>query len=65
MYNEKLGDLFGAAKNVYEAEKLYISKTEGYVKAQYFRAKADAEYEKAKQALARKDNAYAENHIGV
>jgi hypothetical protein len=65
MYNEKLGDLFGAARNVYEAEKLYISKTEGYVKAQYFRAKADAEYEKAKQALARKDNAYAEDQIGI
>ena len=65
MYNEKLGDLFGTAKNVYEAEQLYIAKTEGYVKAQYFRAKADAEYEKAKQALARKDNAYADDQIGV
>jgi hypothetical protein len=65
MYNEKLGDLFGTAKNVYEAEKLYVSKTEGYVKAQYFRTKADIEYEKAKQALAKKDNAYAEDQVGV
>lgn len=65
MYNEKLGDLFGTAKNVYEAERLYVSKTEGYVKAQYFRAKADIEYEKAKQALAKKDNAYAEDQVGV
>lgn len=65
MYNEKLGDLFGAAKNVYEAERLYVSKTEGYVKAQYFRAKADIEYEKAKEALSRKDKAYAEDQVGV
>lgn len=65
MYNEKLGELFGTAKNVYEAEKLYVSKTEGYVKAQYFRAKADLEYEKAKEALARKDKAYAEDQVGI
>lgn len=65
MYNEKLGDLFGTAKDVYEAEKLYVSKTEGYVKAQYYRAKADIEYEKAKEALARKDNAYAEDQVGI
>lgn len=65
MYNEKLGDLYGTAKNVYEAEQLYTSKTEGYVKAQYYRAKADLEYEKAKEALKRKDNAYAEDQIGV
>ena len=65
MYNEKLGELFGTAKNVYEAEKLYVSKTEGYVKAQYFRAKADLEYEKAKEALGRKDKAYAEDQVGI
>jgi hypothetical protein len=65
MYNEKLGDLFGTAKNVYEAEKLYVSKTEGYIKAQYFRAKADLEYEKAKEALGRKDKAYAEDQVGI
>jgi hypothetical protein len=65
MYNEQLGDLFGTAKNVYEAEKLYVSKTEGYVKSQYFRAKADLEYEKAKEALARKDKAYAEDQVGI
>jgi hypothetical protein len=65
MYNEKLGDLFGTAKSVYEAEQLYLSKTEGYVKAQYFRAKADLEYEKAKEALGRKDKAYAEDQVGI
>jgi hypothetical protein len=65
MYNESLGDLFGQAKNVYEAEKLYVAKTEGYVKAQYFRAKADLEYEKAKEALAKKDLAYGEDQIGI
>ena len=65
MYNESLGDLFGKAKSVYEAEQLYIAKTEGYVKAQYFRAKADLEYEKAKEALAKKDLAYGEDQIGI
>jgi len=65
MYNESLGDLFGKAKNVYEAEQLYLAKTEGYVKAQYFRAKADLEYEKAKEALAKKDLAYGEDQIGI
>lgn len=65
MYNDSLGDLFGKAKSVYEAEKLYIAKTEGYVKAQYYRAKADLEYEKAKEALAKKDLAYGEDQIGI
>jgi hypothetical protein len=65
IFNEKLGDLYGTAKNVYEAEQLYIKKTEGYIKAQYFRAKADIEYEKAKEALAKKDAAYAEDQVGV
>ena len=65
IYNEKLGDLFGTAKSVYEAEQLYIKKTEGYIRAQYLRAKADIEYEKAKEALAKKDAAYAEDQVGV
>jgi hypothetical protein len=65
IFNEKLGDLYGTAKNVYEAEQLYIKKTEGYIKAQYFRAKADIEYEKAKEALAKKDAAYAEDQVGI
>jgi hypothetical protein len=65
IFNEKLGDLFGTAKSVYEAEQLYIKKTEGYIKAQYFRAKADMEYEKAKEALGKKDAAYAENQVGI
>jgi hypothetical protein len=65
IYNEKLGDLFGTATSVYEAEQLYIKKTEGYVKAQYYRAKADIEYEKAKEALAKKDAAYAEDQVGI
>jgi hypothetical protein len=65
IYNEKLGDLFGTAKNVYEAEQLYVKKTEGYIKAQYYRAKADIQYEKAKEALAKKDAAYAEDQVGI
>lgn len=65
MYNEKLGELFGTAKNVYEAESLYVAKTDAYVKAQYLRAKADIQLEKAKQALAAKDIASAEDQLGV
>jgi hypothetical protein len=65
IYNEKLGDLFGTAKIVYEAEQLYIKKTEGYIRAQYLRAKADIQYEKAKEALAKKDAAYAEDQVGI
>lgn len=65
IFNDKLGDLYGTAKSVYEAEQLYIKKTEGYIKAQYFRAKADIEYEKAKEALGKKDVAYAEDQIGI
>jgi hypothetical protein len=65
IFNEKLGDLFGTAKSVYEAEQLYIKKTEGYIRAQYLRAKADIQYEKAKEALAKKDAAYAEDQIGI
>jgi hypothetical protein len=65
IYNEKLGDLFGTAKSVYEAEQLYIKKTEGYIRAQYLRAKADIQYEKAKEALAKKDAAYAEDQVGI
>ena len=65
MYNEKLGDLFGTAKNVYEAESFYIAKTDAYVKAQYLRAKADIQLEKAKQALAAKDVAASEDQLGV
>jgi hypothetical protein len=65
MYNEKLGELFGTAKNVYEAESFYIAKTDAYVKAQYLRAKADIQLEKAKQALAAKDTAAAEDQLGI
>jgi hypothetical protein len=65
LYNKQLGDLFGIAKNVYEAESLYIAKTGAYVKAQYLRAKADIELEKAKKALADGDKAGAEDQIGI
>jgi len=65
LYNKELGNLFGTAKNVYEAESLYIAKTGAYVKAQYLRAKADIELEKAKKALAAGDEAGAKDQIGI
>jgi len=65
MYNEKLGELFGYAKDVTQAEALYVSKTAAYVQAQYLRAKADVELEKAKEALKKKDAAYAEDQVGI
>ena len=65
IFNKELGNLFDTAKNVYEAESLYIAKTGAYVKAQYLRAKADIELEKAKKALADGDKAGAEDQIGI
>lgn len=41
-YNKELGDTFGQAKNLNEAEKLFADKTEAYIQAASLRAQADA-----------------------
>jgi len=45
-YNTVLGDTFGTAKNLNEAEKLYAEKTAAYVQATSLRAQADAIFQK-------------------
>ena len=49
-YNEKLGDTFGAATTLAEAEKLYVSKTEAYIEATMARARAEVFAKKAAEA---------------
>ena len=41
-YNDTLGATFGEATNLNEAEKLFVSKTESYIKSTALRAQADA-----------------------
>jgi len=49
-YNEKLGDTFGAATTLAEAEKLYVAKTQAYIEATMARAKAEVFAKKAAEA---------------
>jgi hypothetical protein len=42
LYNKELGGTFGEAKNLNEAEELFRSKTDAYIKAVGLRAQADA-----------------------
>jgi DNA repair exonuclease SbcCD ATPase subunit len=46
-YNDTLGDSFGKATSLNEAEELYYKKTEAYVKATALRAQANALFAKA------------------
>ena len=52
-YNDKLGDTFGAATTLAEAEKLYVSKTEAYIQATMARARAEVFAKKAAEADAK------------
>ena len=52
-YNEKLGDTFGAATTLAEAERLYVSKTEAYIQATMARARAEVFAKKAAEADAK------------
>jgi hypothetical protein len=49
-YNEKLGDTFGAATTLAEAEKLYVAKTQAYIEATMARARAEVFAKKAAEA---------------
>ena len=46
-YNETLGDSFGKATNLNEAERLYAAKTDAFVKSTALRAQAQALFAKA------------------
>ena len=52
-YNEKLGDTFGAATTLAEAERLYVAKTEAYIQATMARARAEVFAKKAAEADAK------------
>ncbi|NBU80880.1 MAG: hypothetical protein EBS55_04450 [Flavobacteriaceae bacterium] len=46
-YNSSLGDALGTAKDLNEAERIFASKTEAYIKSTALRAQADALLKKA------------------
>lgn len=53
IYNEKLGDTFGAATTLAEAERLYVAKTDAYIAATMARARAEVFAKKAAEADAK------------
>jgi hypothetical protein len=52
-YNDKLGDTFGAATTLAEAERLYVAKTDAYIAATMARARAEVFAKKAAEADAK------------
>jgi hypothetical protein len=50
-YNETYGETWGIAKNVNEAEDIFIRKSGAYVKAMAIRAMADEKYAQAQEAF--------------
>ena len=52
IYNEKLGDTFGAATTLAQAEANYVAKTKAYVEATMLRAKAEVFSKKSAEASA-------------
>jgi hypothetical protein len=52
IYNEKLGDTFGAATTLAQAEANYVAKTKAYVQATMLRAKAEVFAKKSAEASA-------------
>jgi hypothetical protein len=70
IYNEKLGDTFGAATTLAQAEKNYVDKTEAYIQATMARARAEVFAKKAAEEQAKaitaktKDNTTAMDKTG-
>jgi DNA repair exonuclease SbcCD ATPase subunit len=54
LYNKELGGTFGEAKNLNEAEELFRSKTDAYIKAVGLRAQADAILKKSAEFAVQK-----------
>jgi hypothetical protein len=65
VYNSTLGDTFGKAKNLNEAEKLYNDKTQAYIKATALRAQAQALFAKAADEQVKALTAEYEDQTGV
>lgn len=60
-YNNTLGDTFGRAKDLDEAEMLYAKKTDAYIKSTALRAQAQALFAKAAEAAAKGTTAELED----
>ena len=65
VYNTELGGTFGTAKNLNEAEELFIEKTAAYIKAAGLRAKANKLAEMAAEEEAKALTASVENQVGL
>lgn len=63
-YNETLGDSFGKATDLNEAERLYAEKTDAYIKATALRAQANALLTKAAEEQANALTAQMEDQVG-
>lgn len=64
IYNDTLGDSFGKAKDLNEAEALYASKTDAYIKATALRAQAQALLSKAAEEQAAGLTAQFDDQVG-
>lgn len=64
-YNETLGDAFGKASDLNEAERLFAEKTDAYIEAAGKRAQAQAFFAKAAEAQADALTAQYENQTTV
>jgi hypothetical protein len=64
-YNDTLGDSLGKAKSLDEAERLYASKWQDYVKAQAKKAQANALFELSAQKMAESYTAAQENNMSL
>lgn len=64
LYNDTLGDSFGKAKDINEAEALYAAKTDAYIKATAMRRQADALLTKAAEEYANSLAATTEDQVG-
>lgn len=64
-YNDTLGDSFGKASDLNEAERLYAEKTDAYIKATALRAQANALLAKAAEEQANALTAQMENQVSV
>ena len=62
-YNSQLGDTFGKAKDLNEAERIFAEKTPSYIKAASLRAQANALLEKAADEQAKALTAQLENNV--
>jgi len=64
-YNETLGASFGQAKNLNEAEELFVKKTDAYIQAAGLRAQADALFAKAAEESANAVTAGSEDQTST